>query len=101
MVIRMNDFGSFLCTRVSGRAAYSEIMLISSSLAEKVVFDFDGVETITNSFADEVFGRMANEMGFDALRRQTSFTNIDRLAASTIRRTINFRSSEGKIPAAV
>lgn len=101
MVIRMSDFGSFLCTRVSGRAAYSEIMLVSSSLAEKVMFDFDGVEMVTNSFADEVFGRIANEMGFEALRQRTNFINIDNATASTIRRAIDFRSSEGKIPAAV
>lgn len=100
MAIRMNSFGSFLCTRVSGRAAYGEIMSASSSLAEKVVFDFNGAETVTNSFADEVFGRMANEMGFEALRQRTSFINIDKLAASTIRRAIDFRSSEGRIPAA-
>lgn len=101
MVIRMSSFGSFLCTRVSGRTAYGEIMSASSSLAERVVFDFNGVETVTNSFADEVFGHMANEVGFEALRQRTSFVNVDKLAASTIRHVIDFRSSEGRIPAAV
>ena len=45
MVIRMSDFGTSLVTRVSGRRAYDAIVSSTNNLAERVTFDFDGVET--------------------------------------------------------
>lgn len=85
MLVEMAEFGSVLGTRVAGREAYQIIMERTNSLSEKVIFDFSGVTTITNSFADEVFGRMVVEMGMDALRERTTFKNIGGMWARVVR----------------
>lgn len=94
MIVRMSEFGTSLSTRVSGRAAYDSIMAASHGLSESVLFDFTGVETITNSFADEVFGRIALDLGMDAMRKVTSFSNIAPFWARVVRAAIDRRASE-------
>lgn len=89
MLVEMAEFGSVLGTRVAGREAYQIIMERTNSLSEKVIFDFSGVTTITNSFADEVFGRMVVEMGMDALRERTTFKNISGMWARVVRRAMD------------
>ncbi len=90
MVIAMKDFGLSLCTRESGRAAFKEI---ESSFATEfnVIFDFAEVNSITNSFADEVFGRLVLQHGIDNVRNRTHFANINRSSALTIRTAIERR----------
>lgn len=94
MIIKMNEFGTSLVTRVSGRRAYDEIMASTDNLTEKPTFDFEGVETVTNSFADEVFGRIALERGLDGMRESTSFVNIRPFWARVVRNAINNRAAE-------
>lgn len=94
MVISMRDFGASLGTRVAGRNAYDVIMARSSLLREPVVFDFSGVTTITNSFADEVFGRMVSEIGMDEMRTRTSFRGVDPFWARVIRSAMDRRESD-------
>lgn len=86
----MKDFGSTLSTRQSGRIAFDAAM---SALAqgERVEFDFSGVDSVTNSFADELFGRLALELGLEKLRANTSFSNINRTSARFIRSVIDRR----------
>ena len=93
-VIMMKEFGPVLGTRVSGRSAYSKIMKATDSLNVPAIFDFSGVKTITSSYADEVFGRIALTIGIDAMKRCTSFRNIDRFWAKIIRDAINSRNKE-------
>lgn len=93
MVISMKDFGASLGTRVAGRSAYDDIMTKSGQLTEPVVFDFSGVTTITNSFADEVFGRMVSEIGMVEMRARTSFRGVDPFWARIIRSAMDRRES--------
>lgn len=89
MLVKMSDFGTVLGTRVAGREAYQAIMDRTDALSDAAVFDFSGVTTITNSFADEVFGRMVEEMGMATLRSRTSFKNINGMWAMVVRRTMD------------
>ena len=89
MLVKMVEFGVVLGTRVAGREAYRVIMERTDCLSEAAVFDFSGVTTITNSFADEVFGRLVAEMGMEALRERTSFKNIDGIWAKVVRRAMD------------
>ena len=91
MDIKMSQFGSTLCTRLSGRKAYSIIDATLNSTADIVVFDFEGVDSITNSFADETFGRLAAEKGIGTLRSCTTFRNIDRNSALLVRSVMERR----------
>lgn len=89
MLVEMAEFGNVLGTRVAGREAYQIIMERTSFLSDKVTFDFSGVTTITNSFADEVFGRMVVEMGMDVLRERAAFKNIGGMWARVVRRAMD------------
>ena len=90
----MADFGTSLSTRASGRCAYDAIREASSGFSEPVKFDFAGVDTVTNSFADELFGRMAYDFGMDELRSITSFANAKRFIAVVIRNAMEARNSQ-------
>ena len=94
MVIEMKEFGRSLVSRASGRLAYVGIAQSVASSKEAVVFDFSGVEIVTNSFADEVFGRLAYEMGMDELKRRTTFRNVPPFWARIIRNAMEARASQ-------
>lgn len=94
MVIKMNAFGNSLVTRESGRAAYDSIIGQMRNTGDVTEFDFSGIELITNSFADEVFGRMAFEYGIDTMRKRTTFSHIDRMWAIVVRSVIDSRSAQ-------
>lgn len=99
MVIKMKEFGRSLVTRASGRSVYEEISPVVMSATERVVFDFDGVDTITNSFADEVFGRMVFDMGMDELRARTTFRGVAPFSARVMRHAMDLRESQRAVPA--
>lgn len=100
IVVSMKDFGDVLGTRVAGRAAYEAIMAATDGLNAPALFDFEGVQTITNSFADEVFGRIAMDMGIDRMRGCTTFRNISPLGARIVRRAIDSRIAERAVATA-
>lgn len=91
MIIEMKKFGHSLVSRAAGRAAYESITSSAEWGTDKAVFDFAGVGTITYSFADEVFGRMALEMGMESLRASTTFANITPFMARIVRTAIDAR----------
>ena len=94
MIVKMNEFDRSLTTRAMGRDVYQQINHLLSSCDETVIFDFLGVDSITNSFADEVFGRLAFELGIDGLRSKTSFKNISLFWARVVRQAIDARVAE-------
>lgn len=95
MQIRMSDFGSSLCTRSSGRLVYSLIIdSLNDSKSNRIVFDFSGVDSVTNSFADEVFGRLVCELGMDTLKSRTTFVNVKVFPAKVIRMAMNNRDAK-------
>lgn len=88
MVMKMKRFGSSLSTRQTGRAAFIEIDRFLNGSDLQLVFDFSGVTSVTNSFADEVFGRLIAQRGFDTIRARTHFKNLDQISAMVIRNAI-------------
>lgn len=92
MTIMMNEFGRSLTTRMAGRAAYDRIAPALLSSTETVTFDFSGVSTVTNSFADEVFGRLVAELGFEAFKSKSAFRNVGSLWAKVIRSAMDSRA---------
>ena len=97
MIVKMNGFGHSLVSRAAGRVAYNRIVSLPTWGTEKTVFDFSGVGSITNSFADEVFGRMAFEMGMEAMRKKTSFKGINPFMARIVRTTIDARADQSEL----
>jgi hypothetical protein len=101
MDIEMSSFGTSLTTRVAGRSAYKEIVSKIESSDDTVVFDFSGVDSITNSFADEVFGRLALDFGIDQLREFTTFRSIKPFWAHVVRSAMDTRDSQRDVPVAL
>lgn len=84
MVIRMAEYGTSLSTREIGRRAYRDIDAAIRAAESRVVLDFTGVRTVTNSFADEVFGRLVYEQGRERLRERTTFRGISSVCALSV-----------------
>ena len=59
---------------------------------KEILSCFAGVDSVTNSFADELFGHLAFEFGMDKLRMVTSFTNINQSSARFIRSVMDRRT---------
>ncbi len=97
MIVNMSRFGTALSTRASGRGAYALISSESDGFSTPIQFDFAGVDTVSNSFSDELFGRMAFELGMDKLKAITSFSNVKPLAARIIRSSMDARDSQRKL----
>lgn len=76
-------YGTDLSSRSRGVELRSQIELecLAGSI---VILDFQGVRTVSESFADEVFGILAVKHGEEWLRTRLSFKN----ASSTVRRSI-------------
>ncbi len=74
MILQMNKFGVILGSRSLGFAARNEILNILKQ-NEQISFDMSGVKIVSNSFADECFGKLLTEMTFDELKNKTNFIN--------------------------
>lgn len=92
MIIQMSRFGTALTTRQSGRAAFHIIEKETGGFSEAAIFDFEGVDSITNSFADEVFGKIVACLGIDRMRETTHFANVDHFSSFVIRNAIGRRA---------
>ena len=51
---------------------------------EKVVLDFSGIDTVTNSFADECIAKLLLEMSLEQLKSKTTFTGLTPVAERSI-----------------
>ncbi|WP_439555225.1 STAS-like domain-containing protein [Dyadobacter sp.] len=92
MVLEMQKFGSVLGSRRLGVIVREEIL---NALAANttVVFDMAGVNTVSNSFADECFGKLLFDVDFDTLKKKTTFSNSIPFVRDTIKIAMNQRMS--------
>jgi len=70
----VNTIGRHLSTRMEGKAVREQILLFIEK-KEKVVFDFQGVENISNSFADECFAKLILNFELPTVKEHTTFQN--------------------------
>lgn len=91
MVFAMKQFGTVLSMRVSGKQAFNEIEPFLR-MGKRVTFDFEGVDSVTNSFADELFGHLISEFGMARLKELTTFAHINQIAAITVRNAMDHRA---------
>lgn len=74
--IKLADFGKILFSRKLATKVFKE--RIEDDLHhEKIIFsfDFEGVDTVTHSFADELFKILFQNFGCESIRKKTSFEN--------------------------
>ena len=82
---KFNTYGQELATRILGKKVREVILpLINQTSTEKVVLDFEGVNIVTNSFADECLAKLIYEMPFETLKSKTTFRNLNDTARKYI-----------------
>jgi len=74
MRIQFGNIGKHLSTRVAG-AAVREKIVVSIKSNERIIFDFTGVEVVSNSFADECFAKLVLSFDLPKVKEHTTFTN--------------------------
>ena len=80
---RFRDYGEYLGTRQLGEKAREQLWpLIQGD--EKVCLDFEGVEVVSNSFADECIAKMLLSMSLDELKKRTTFIGLNDFARKNI-----------------
>lgn len=91
MTIHFNKYGDSLGTRQLGAQIRSEIELLLAK-NEKLIFDFDGVQLIANSFADECFGKLIFAFEFSILKNKIEFKNANEFNRQVIKNVFRQRT---------
>lgn len=91
MEIIFGNISKSLGTRMLGSKIRTDIEK-SFSKGEFVLFDFEGVTSISHSFADECFGKLLLSFELKFLQSQSTFRNTNELVQKTILFTLNERS---------
>lgn len=77
------DFGEHLGTRQLGEKVREQLWpLIMGN--EKVCLDFDGVDVVSNSFADECIAKILMSISLEELKRRTTFSGLNDFARKNI-----------------
>lgn len=83
VTFKFNQFGEHLGTRMLGADVREQLLpLIGGD--EKVVLDFEGVDVVSNSFADECLAKLLLIMPLDELKQRTTFRGLNDFAKKNI-----------------
>lgn len=92
MIIRFADIGSSFGTRSLGNRIREDVLVsLNSNIETRIVFDFEDVEVISNSFADECFGKLIDKIGLEKTRNRTTFRNANDIVTMVIKKAISDR----------
>lgn len=94
MKMLFNEYGSSLGTRHLGRIVKTDLDNFFAKTNEKIIFDFRDVRLVTNSFADELFGKKILEVGFENFKSRTTFRNMNQFVEMCIKKAIFNRISK-------
>ena len=70
-VVEFGKRGKSLGTREDGRQ-YRALVSEAFDDGKFVVFDFHGVEVVSNAFTDELFGKLTKSFGIDEMRKNST-----------------------------
>ena len=84
---QVNYFGS----RESGRNTRNKIENLLDDRRNTIVFDFEDINLISSSFADEVFGKLFESFGPISFGQLFKFKNVDSTVRKLIDRAISQR----------
>ncbi|MBO6126055.1 MAG: STAS-like domain-containing protein [Bacteroidaceae bacterium] len=83
ITFRFRDFGEHLGTRQLGEKVRNQLWPLIQG-QEKVCLDFEGVDVVSNSFADECIARILLTMSLDDLKQRTTFSGLNDFARKNI-----------------
>lgn len=89
VVFKFSNYGDSMGTRLLGAQIRANLRPLLDG-EDKVVLDFSGIDTVTNSFADECVAKLLLEMPLDQLKSKTTFRGttpmVERSILSALRR---------------
>lgn len=83
ITFHFKDFGEYLGTRQLGEQARERLLPLIQG-EEKVCLDFEGVDVVSNSFADECIAKLLLSMSLDELKKRTTFSGLNDFARKNI-----------------
>lgn len=98
MEIKFGDIGRSLGTRFLGQQLRVQIE-DSFKNNQFVEFNFEGVDLISHSFADECFGKLLLNFDMNFLKVHSTFTGISPLVKKTIVFVLKERAANSLQPA--
>lgn len=75
-VIEFSDYGTDLGARFTG-AAIREKILDAFKDGKKVIFDFTGVDSISEQFADECFSKLLESFNLNDIKEKTAYKDAN------------------------
>lgn len=81
---RFREFGEHLGTRQLGEKVREQLLPLIQQGDEKVCLDFEGVDVVSNSFADECIAKLLLLMTLEELKRRTTFSSLNEFARKNI-----------------
>lgn len=83
VTFKFKEISNSLGTRQLGCQVREQLLpLIASN--DKVVLDFEGVNIVSNSFADECLAKLLLSMSFEELKQRTTFVSVNEFAKRNI-----------------
>ncbi len=83
VVFKFKEIGDNLGTRMLGEKVRQQLLPIIQN-NDKVVLDFEGVNVVSNSFADECLAKLLLIMPFEELKSRTTFVSVNDFARKNI-----------------
>ena len=83
VVFKFSNYGDSMGIRLLGAQIRADLRPLLDG-KEKVVLDFSGIDTVTNSFADECIAKLLLEMSLDELKAKTTFTGLTPMTERSI-----------------
>ena len=74
--MKLAGFGTFLGTRELGKMVKTQIET-KITTGNPVIIDFEKIQGITNSFADECFGKLLVDIGAQKFSNTIKFSHLD------------------------
>lgn len=88
MLIKFREFGTSLGTREMGNELRTKIER-EFDTEEKIEFDLTGIDVLSHSYADEVFGKLVKKYGIEGFKSKTSFIKPNEFVTSVIINVLN------------
>jgi hypothetical protein len=96
-VINFNKIGSHVGTRITGASIREKIEQAFKD-GKRVIFDFEGVASISPSFADECFAKLLLTYEYEQLKEKSTFRNTSPFIKRPIENAFVERLADKVIP---